>query len=69
MTTNGKIEHLIICAISEITAITEELKVAMLLIGCRTLAGLRRRPLIITGETKQTLQHRGVDITSLQVRR
>src|SRR5660397_238031 len=55
--------------ISEITAITEELKVAMLLTGCRTLADLKRCPLIITGETKEILQQRGFDLTELQTRR
>jgi isopentenyl-diphosphate delta-isomerase len=55
--------------ISEITAITEELKVAMLLTGCRTLADLKRCPLLITGETKEILQQRGFDLTELQTRR
>jgi isopentenyl-diphosphate delta-isomerase len=55
--------------ISEIKAITEELKVAMLLTGCRTLDELKRCPLIITGETKEILQQRGFDLTKLQTRR
>jgi isopentenyl-diphosphate delta-isomerase len=55
--------------ISEIKAITEELKVAMLLTGCRTLADLKRCPLIITGETKEILQQRGFNLTELQTRR
>jgi isopentenyl-diphosphate Delta-isomerase len=54
---------------SEILAITEELKVAMFLTGCRTLADLKRCPLIITGETEQMLRQRGFDLAELQVRR
>jgi hypothetical protein len=69
MTTNRKIEHLMVFAISEITAITEELRVATLLTGRATLAALKKCPLIITGDAKETLQHRGVDLTELQVRR
>jgi isopentenyl diphosphate isomerase/L-lactate dehydrogenase-like FMN-dependent dehydrogenase len=41
----------------------------MLLTGCRTLDELKRCPLIITGETKETLQQRGFDLTKLQTRR
>jgi len=55
--------------INEITAITEELKVAMFLTGCATLADLKRCPLIIIGETKEILQQRGFDLTELQIRR
>jgi isopentenyl-diphosphate delta-isomerase len=55
--------------INEITAITEELKVAMLLTGCATLADLKKCPLIITGETKEILQQRGFDLTELRLRR
>jgi isopentenyl-diphosphate delta-isomerase len=55
--------------ISEITTITEELKVAMLLTGCRTLADLKRCSLIISGETKEILQQRGFNLTELQTRR
>ncbi len=55
--------------INEINAMVEELKVAMFLTGCKTLNDLTRTPLIITGETAQTLQIRGFDLAKLQERR
>jgi len=55
--------------INEIAAINEELRVAMFLTGCRTLAELKTRPLIITGKTKEMLQQRGFNVADLQVRR
>ena len=55
--------------LSEITAVVEELKVAMFLTGCNRLADLKQRPVVITGETRQILQQRGFNLDELQVRR
>ncbi len=55
--------------ISEINAVVEELKVAMFLTGSTALNDLTNTPLIITGETAQTLQLQGFDLTRLQERR
>ncbi|MGZ4931466.1 MAG: type 2 isopentenyl-diphosphate Delta-isomerase [Halobacteriota archaeon] len=55
--------------INEIKAVIEELKVAMFLTGCKTLGDLTATPLIITGETAQTLQLRGFNLMTLQKRR
>ncbi|MGZ4929670.1 MAG: type 2 isopentenyl-diphosphate Delta-isomerase [Halobacteriota archaeon] len=55
--------------IKEISAIVEELKVAMFLTGCKTLGDLTSTPLIITGETAQWLQLRGFNLIKLQERR
>jgi isopentenyl-diphosphate delta-isomerase len=54
---------------SEVSAVVEELKVAMFLTGCRRLSDLKQCPLIITGETRQILQQRGFDLAELQARR
>jgi len=40
---------------TELQTLVHELKVAMFLTGCRTVAELRRAPVIITGETRQWL--------------
>lgn len=55
--------------INEINAIVEELKVAMFLTGCKALDDLMSTPLVITGETAQTLQLRGFNLIRLQERR
>jgi len=55
--------------IGEISAIVEELKVAMFLTGCKTLGDLTSKPLIITGETAQMLKLRGFNLINLQERR
>ncbi len=52
--------------INEICAVVEELKVAMFLTGCKALNDLTRTPLIIQGDTAQTLQLRGFDLIKLQ---
>lgn len=39
----------------------EELKDIMTMAGCRTLAELRRLPLVITGPTREWLEERGLD--------
>jgi isopentenyl-diphosphate Delta-isomerase len=57
------------CVTNEIAAINEELRVAMFLTGCKTLADLKTRPLIITGKTKEMLEQRGFNVAELQARR
>ncbi|MDD1720532.1 MAG: type 2 isopentenyl-diphosphate Delta-isomerase [Euryarchaeota archaeon] len=55
--------------INEISSVVEELKVAMFLTGSTELDDLRSTPLIITGETAQTLQLRGFNLMRPQERR
>lgn len=47
--------------VDKLTVITEELKVAMFLTGCRTVEELGNSPVIITGKTKEFLEQRGFE--------
>lgn len=47
--------------VDKLTVITEELKVAMFLTGCRTVEELGNSPVIITGKTKEFLEKRGFE--------
>ncbi len=47
--------------VDKLTVITEELKVAMFLTGCRTVEELGNSPVVITGKTKEFLEQRGFE--------
>jgi isopentenyl-diphosphate delta-isomerase len=47
--------------VDKLTVITEELKVAMFLTGCRTVEELGNSPVIVTGKTKEFLEQRGFE--------
>jgi isopentenyl-diphosphate delta-isomerase len=53
---------------SMLEKLIHELKVAMFLCGCKTVAELKEAPLIITGKTRELLQERGYDTAAFAQR-
>jgi isopentenyl-diphosphate delta-isomerase len=46
----------------KIYQLIKELKISMFLVGARNLEDLRKKPLVITGKTKDWLEARGIDV-------
>ncbi|MEM5829071.1 MAG: alpha-hydroxy-acid oxidizing protein, partial [Candidatus Aenigmatarchaeota archaeon] len=53
---------------NKLKEIIEEIKIAMFLVGAKDIKELRKRPLVITGKTKDWAEVRGIDIKKLAKR-
>ncbi|MEM5860994.1 MAG: type 2 isopentenyl-diphosphate Delta-isomerase [Candidatus Aenigmatarchaeota archaeon] len=53
---------------NKLKEIIEEIKIAMFLVGAKDIKELRKKPLVITGKTKEWAEVRGIDIKKLAKR-
>lgn len=52
----------------KINSLVKELKAVMFLVGAENLKELKRKPIVITGKTKEWLEARGIDVKAFALR-